>query len=172
MLLLVAVNPPAMMAALGAARPRRELALAAALATAVATGAAWVSAPLLDVLDVTVPTFQVATAVVVGVAGVRWLALGPWALPEDTRQRGWRRVIVPLLVPVLVTPQLVAASISVGADRGVAIVAAGAGVAMALTWVAALARHRGAAWSVASRFVGLLAVVVALALAVDGVRTV
>lgn len=171
-MLLVAVNPPAVVAALGPARPRRELALAAALATAVAAAAAALSAPVLDALDVTAPTFRVATAVVLGVAGVRWLALGPWVLPDDAPRPGWRQVMVPLLVPVLITPQLIAVSTSAGADRGVVVVVLGAGVAMVLTWVAVMAGPRGTAWSVASRFVGLVAVVVALALAVDGVRSV
>jgi small neutral amino acid transporter SnatA (MarC family) len=171
-MLLVAVNPPAVVAALGDGRCRRELALAAGLAAAVATATAGLSGPVLDALDVTAPTFRVATAVVLGVAGVRWLALGPWVLPGDASQQGWRSVIAPLLVPLLVTPQLIAVSTSVGADRGVATVVLGAGVAMVLAWVAAVACPRRPGWAVASRFVGLLAVVVALALAVDGVRSV
>jgi small neutral amino acid transporter SnatA (MarC family) len=171
-MLLAAVNPPAVVAALGSARPRRTLALAAALATAVTIGAAAVSESVLDGLDVTTPTFQVATAVVLGVAGVRWLAIGPWVLPEGAPLDGWRHAVVPLLVPLLVTPQLIAVGIAVGADRGVAVVVLGAGVAMALSWGASVTRYRGPAWSVASRFVGLVAVVVALAQAVDGVRTV
>jgi small neutral amino acid transporter SnatA (MarC family) len=168
---LVAVNPPAIATALPGRRRRDVMAVAAALATTVTVGVAALSAPMLDALDVTPATFRVAAAVVLGVAGARWLAFGPWRLPE-IGSGTWRLVVVPLLVPVLLTPQLVAVSISVGSDHGAAVVLFGAAVAMALVWVVTTVGPATEAWSAGARFVGMVAVVVAVALAVDGVRSV
>ena len=170
--LLVAVNPPAVVTALHSRVRRDVMAAAAAVAAAVAVAVSWLSGPALDALDVTPATFRVAAGVVLGVAGVRWVAFGPWRLPDDVCRRGWQQVVVPLLVPVLVTPQLVAVSISVGADHGVAVVVLGAAAAMALAWIVTTVGPATEVWSVAARFVGAVAIVVALAMAVDGVRSV
>ena len=172
MALLVAVNPPAVATALHGRVRRDVMAAAAAVAAAVAVAVSWLSEPVLDALDVTPATFRVAAGLVLGVAGVWWLALGTWSLPDDVRQGPWRQVVVPLLVPVLVTPQLVAVSISVGADHGVPVVLLGAAAAMALAWIMTSVGAATESWSVASRFVGMVALVVALAMAVDGVRSV
>lgn len=170
--LFVAVNPPAVAAALRGMQPRREMAVAAAIAAVVAGACALLSRPALDALDVSPATFQVAAAVVLGLAGVRWLVVGPWRVPDGVPVGGWRRIVVPLLIPALVTPQLVVVSTSLGADHGVGPVVVGAAAASALVWAAAIARARPLVWSVASRFVGMGAVVLALALATDGIRTV
>ena len=174
--LLVAVNPPAVAAALRGAQARAAMAVAAAIAAVVAGVAALLSGPALDALDVTPATFQVAAAVVLGVAGVRWLVVGPWQLPDDVAVDlavgGWRRVVIPLVVPVLVTPQVVVVSASLGADHGAGTVVVGAVTAMAAAWAAAVVRPRPLLWPISSRFVGLGAVVLALALASDGIRTV
>ena len=174
--LLVAVNPPAVAVALRGAPTRRAMAVAAAIATVLAGVAALLSGPVLDALDVTPATFRVAAAVVLGVAGVRWLVVGPWRLPDgigfDTAAGGWRRIVVPLVVPVLITPQVVVVSASLGADHGVGPVVIGAAAGMAAAWAAAVVRARPLLWPIASRFVGLGAVVLALALASDGIRTV
>ena len=169
---LVAANPLAVALALPDRMRRDVMAVAVAGAALVAVAVAAVSAPLLDSLDVTPATFEVATAVVLGVAGVLWLALDPWTVPDDVGAGAWRHVVVPLLVPVLVTPPLVAVSTSIGADHGVAVVALGTAAAMAGAWVLTTARPVPVIWPAASRFVGLAAVVVALAMAVEGVRSV
>jgi small neutral amino acid transporter SnatA (MarC family) len=169
---LVAANPAAVTAALLSPVRREVMAVAAAGGAVVAVAVAVLSGPLLDALDVTPATFEVAAGVVLGVAGVLWLAIGPWIPPDELCRGAWREAIVPLLVPVLVTPQLVAVSISVGADSGVGVVALGAAVAMVLTWVLTTLRPAPQVWSVASRFVGVAAIALALALAVDGIRTV
>jgi hypothetical protein len=81
-------------------------------------------------------------------------------------------VVVPLLIPVLITPQLVTVSVSVGADEGVVLVAVGVAVSLALAGVATIVpkRHRGG-WTAGVRLVAALAVAAAIGLAVDGVRT-
>ena len=82
-------------------------------------------------------------------------------------------MLQPLLFPLLVTPQLVTATISVGATDGVGLGAAGAITALALAAVAAVVtKQRAAVWDAAMRFLGAAAIALALALAVDGVKTI
>lgn len=172
MAFIAAVNPAAMAIAVGP-RPSRTLtAAAAAITFALALVAAAGSEGVLDALDVTPETFRVAAAVVLGLTGARWLVLGPRPVAVDPPADGWRAVVVPLLVPVLVTPALAMVSISVGADDGVAVAAPGAAVTLALAWVATVVRCPAIVWSWAARLVGALGIAVALALAVDGVRSV
>jgi len=149
------------------------MAVAAGIACAVAIVSAAVSGPLLDALDVTLGTFRVAAAIVLGLASARWLIAGAPSVSEDGPAEGFGRVGVPLLIPVLVTPQLAMVSLSVGADEGVAVVAAGAAASLALAWFATIVTKRHhAAWTAGVRLVAALAMAVAIALAVDGVKTV
>ncbi len=77
------------------------------------------------------------------------------------------------LLPLFVTPQLVAVAITVGVDDGVATAALAAAVALLVTVVATMWRGGGLVWwSWAARLVGLAGVAVGLALVVDGVKTV
>jgi small neutral amino acid transporter SnatA (MarC family) len=176
--MLVAVNPVAVAAVLKGRVERRLLAAGLGVAGAVAVGSAAASEAVLDVLSVTAPTFRVAAGTVLVVASASWVMLGPRLLPAETtllrdESDGWKGLVVPLLIPVLVTPQLVVVSIAVGADEGVLAAAVGAGVALALAGVATvLYRGRAGLWSAAVRFTGLLAAVVALGMIVDGVKAV
>ena len=171
--LLAAVNPLAVAVALWPRERRLTMAVAAAIAAAIAVAAAAVGDPVLDALDVTPGTFRVAAAVVLGLAGARWLIAGASVVAADGPAGGWGRVGVPLLIPVLVTPQLVMVSMSVGADEGVGVVAAGAAASLALAWLATVvAKHHQVGWVAGVRLVAALAIAVALALAVDGVKTV
>jgi hypothetical protein len=152
---LVAVNPAAVGTAM---RGRRGLAAGVVTTVVIATVLAGSSDWLLDLLDVSPPTFRLAAAVVLGVTAVRVLVAGPSS--SD----------VPLLV-ALVTPTLAVTSVSVGADDGVAVVVAGALTAGVLALVAARVGP-SLGWSIAARFVAAAGVVVAVALAVDAVKTV
>ena len=169
---IAAVNPAAVAVAVGPRSSRTLVAAAAAVTFALALVAAAGSEGVLDALDVTPETFRVAAAVVLGLTGARWLVLGPRPVAVDPPTEGWRAVAVPLLIPVLVTPALAVVSISVGADDGAAVAALGAAIALALAWVAAVAGGPPLVWSWAARLIGALGVAVALALAVDGVRSV
>jgi small neutral amino acid transporter SnatA (MarC family) len=171
LVLLAAVNPPAVALALRPPERRLPMAAAAILAALCAVALAGVSGPVLDALDVSLGTFRVAAGIVVGVAGLRWLVapVNP-VVAEDVTS--WWRVAVPLLLPVLVTPQLAMASLTTGADDGVALVAGAAAVSFALAWLAATIGGRPVFWSVGKRFVGALGVTVALSLIVDGVQTI
>ena len=181
LILLAAVNPVAVAAELGGRVDRRVLAAALAATAVLSVVCAAASEALLDVLSVTAPTFRVAAGAVLLLASARWVALGPRRLPPEDAlvrrpDRGdpsrWSGLVVPVLVPVLVSPQLVMAAVSVGADDGVVAVAVGAGVALGLSGVATLL-HRGrpGLWAIAVRFTGLPAAAVAVGTIVDGVKS-
>jgi small neutral amino acid transporter SnatA (MarC family) len=171
--LLAALNPMAVAVALWPRERRTTMAAAAAIAWGIAVVCAAVSDPILDALDVTPGTFRVAAAVVLGIAGARWLIVGAPTVAGEGPAGGPGRVALPLLIPVLLTPQLVMVSLSVGADDGVAAVAGGAAASLALAWFAtSVTKRHHVAWTAGVRMVGALAIAVALALAVDGVKTV
>lgn len=169
---LAAVNPPALAASLRGGERVPVMAAAAAAGAVLAAGLGGLSAPLLDALDVGPATFRVAAAVVLGVTSVQRLVMGG-APDGGMAGGGWGRVAVPLLVPLLVTPQLAMVSISAGVDHGMLAVAAAAAAVMALAGVAAtLPAGRAPVWAAGARFVAAAGVLIALALAVDGIRTI
>jgi len=169
---VAAVNPAAVAIAVGPRPSRMLVAAAAGITLALTLVAAGASEGALDALDVTPETFRVAAAVVLGLTGARWLVVGPRPVAVDPPTEDWRAVAVPLLVPVLVTPALAMVSISVGADDGVGVAALGAAIGLALAWVATVVRGPALVWSWAARILGAAGIAVALALAVDGVRSV
>jgi small neutral amino acid transporter SnatA (MarC family) len=170
--LLAAVNPPAVAVALGPQKRALVLATAAAITWALAVAAAAGSEGVLDALDVTPETFRVAAAVVLGLVGARWLVLGARPIRAERRGEGWGELVVPFLIPVLVTPALAMVSISAGADHGTGVVALGAAVSLALAWAASGLGGGWPHWDAGVRFAGALAIAVALALAVDGIRAI
>ena len=174
LLLVLAVNPAAVAVALWPRERLPTMGAAAAVAAALGLVAAAGSGPLLDLLDVSRPTFRVATAVVVGLAGAKGLLVGVRRVTDAGPPPGrGGRVVIPVLFPVLVTPQLITASVTVGAERGVVLAAVGLLSGLALALLAAVAPpRREVLWRVAARFVSAGAVVLALALAVDGVKTI
>jgi small neutral amino acid transporter SnatA (MarC family) len=163
---LVAINPPAIAAALARSVTMRAIAIVAVLTAALVTLAAGLSEPVLDALDVSAPTFRVAAGVVLAVAGIRWVAVGARPKVDDDP-----RAVT--LLPVFATPQLLAIAVTVGVDDGVATAAIAGAVALAIAVLAAKWRGRRVAWwSWATRLVGLGGVAVGLSLVVDGVKTV
>jgi small neutral amino acid transporter SnatA (MarC family) len=169
---LAAVNPPAAAIALGVQKRQVVMAAAAAITWVFSVVAAAASEALLDALDVTPETFRVAAGVVLGIVGARWLAFGARPLAIDDASDGWGRLLVPLLVPVLITPQLAMVSISAGADDGTIVVGVAAAISLVLAWAAATTEARATVWEAGVRFVGALAIAVALALAVDGIQAI
>ena len=116
---LVAINPPAVAAALARSVTMRAITMAALLSAALVTLAAGLSEPLLDLLDVSPPTFRVAAGVVLAVAGIRWVVVGARPTVDDSPSGVG-------LLPLFVTPQLVAIALTLGVDDGVATAAIGA----------------------------------------------
>lgn len=174
LLLVAVVNPAAAKVALWPRERPSSMTAAAAVTAAIGVLAAACSGPLLDLLDVSAPTFQVATAVVVGLGAAYGLLAGARRVADEGPPQGrGGRVLLPLLFPVLVTPPLVMASVAVGAERGVAVTAAGLLSGLVLATLAAVAPPRWEVlWRVGARFLSALAIILALALAVDGVTTI
>lgn len=174
LLLFVAVNPAAVAIGLrGRAGP--ALAVAAVASAAVAIALAGASSAILDALDVTPATFRLAAGAVLAAGSLWWVVMGhrPGAendAGEEPDAPG-PRILADLAY--LLSPQLVAVSISLGADEGVTAVAVCATAVLAVTWVAtALGSTRPAVWSALARIIGVFGVVLALDLIVDGVKSV
>ncbi|WP_420640123.1 hypothetical protein [Candidatus Poriferisocius sp.] len=149
-------------------RPRVVLALAAALGALWALAA--MSGPILDGLSVTVGTWRLATSVPLAVAGLRWM-LWPARPIHDEPRAGVQMALIALTV--LFTPQLVAVVVATAAHDGTArtmagVVAAGV-VTAALLWFRAVPTPL---LSVVARLLGGIAVVLAIALGVDGTQTI
>jgi small neutral amino acid transporter SnatA (MarC family) len=175
-IVLLAVANPAR-AALGLeASPRQARALARDLAVAwavIAVGLAAlaaVSERLLDAWDVSPPSFRLGAGAIIALAGARSLVVAPRPWPE--LRPGVRAVVVPLIFPILLTPELVAAAVTLGADHGAWAVLAGlalAGIAQVLVLLY-VARDPREVFALAIwRFAAALSVVVGLALVVDGI---
>jgi small neutral amino acid transporter SnatA (MarC family) len=165
-LFLVAVNPAAVAASVPRAalsRPRAQVAfITTAVTAAVLAGC---NGPLLDWLDVSPPTFRVAAGAVLGLVSARWVLLGakPITTVED----------VPIF-SLLLSPQLVAVTITAGTEVGAASATAGTVVALVASGAAVYWQELPgpAVWSWATRLVGVAGIAMALALVVDGVKTV
>ena len=165
-LFVVAVNPAAVAASVPRAALSRPRAQVAFITTAVTVALlAGCSGPLLDWLDVSPPTFRVAAGVVLGLTSARWVLLG--AKPITTVDE------VPIFT-ILLSPGLVAVAITAGTEVGAASAAAGGVVALVASGAAVYWQgHLGpAVWSWATRLVGVAGIAVAVALVVDGVKTV
>ena len=171
-----AVNPAAVLLAIGPRLEGKPYRLAAACAGAGVAGvviiaAAFGSEPTLDALDVEPETFRTSAGIVMAAVGVLaiWRARITYEL-----EASWRSGIFPIGIPLLLGPAGLAAALSYADDTGIAETAVAGVVIVALT-AAALAwlrRPRDLALSVIARFSGALLVVFAVAVVVSGVRDV
>ncbi len=148
---------------------------------AIAIGALYVLAALgiavagraLDGLDVSPETFRIAAGFVLAVAGA-WVTVFP-ERHEEPVLPGRAAALVPLLFPVLISPELFALVWSTGADEGAAEVLAALAVALAGLFALGALRKSPAAATVlrgASRLAGVVLVGVALVLVISGIREV
>ena len=176
---MLALNPAR--AAFGVPRagrsPRDVLGLAAAggliggLAVCVAAAA---GDPLLDLLDVSEPSFRVAAGVVAALAGVADVFRRPPA-PEPALP-GWRAALVPVAIPVVARPALVVLALAAGAEQGVLLSAAAMALAVALLtglvagWPSEGPSGRALRWAARVLAVGLVACGVLLT--IDGILAV
>lgn len=172
--LLVAVNPAA--ASLALARDWRTDRPVPVLAGTVVAGVALVGLagladPILDLLDVNLGTFRLGAGVVLTIAGLRWLAVGtPAGTQEplnDSRLAGF------VCFPTLLTPGAAVVAVSVGAEEGLSVAAAAVAAAVLIGGIGVYYRRR-VPELLAHGLVRLLgggAIVMGIAIAVDGVRT-
>jgi small neutral amino acid transporter SnatA (MarC family) len=115
---LFAVNPARRALEL-VPRPERRIAAAAgAGVVAVVAVLAGVSGPLLDLLDVSPPTFRVAAGLVLAFRGLLDLVRAP--VPEPEGLSGWGEALFPVGFPVMFRPELAVLALAAGADLGVA----------------------------------------------------
>jgi small neutral amino acid transporter SnatA (MarC family) len=174
--LLLALNPVrAAFAVPRAGRSPREaveLAALGGLAGGLAVCAAAAAGPhLLDLLDVSEPSFRIAAGVVALLAGAADLFRRP--PPPEPALEGRRAALVPVAIPAVARPALLVMALGAGADSGVLVTAGAmaAGVAL-LTAVVARGRAEGPRertlrWAV--RLLAALLVACGVLLAVDGV---
>ncbi len=176
MLMVLAAANPAAGALSVAWRPsnRDQWRPRVALAVAAAVGLLWLVAaladPILDALSVTTGTWRLATSVPFAIAGVRWMVF-PARPVYDEPRAGTQMALIALTV--LFTPQLVAVVLATAAHDGT--LRTMAGVVLAATLTAALLWFRAAPTpllSVVARLLGGIAVVLAIALGVDGTQTI
>jgi hypothetical protein len=178
--MLVAMNPAnvARVAPATSGPPQARVdmrlgALAVGIATGVLVLLAALADPIVDVLDITGPTFRLGAAIVVGVAGARSMV---WPGPPVP---GGATAVSPLAVFVLaalLVPGTVFVAVGGGAVHGFgpALLAVLVAAAASLASLAGRAGPPGRSWllEVASRFVGAGAIVVAIAVGIDAARTV
>ena len=181
-----ALNPPASAASLAAAEPLFPrgraglLAAAGAIAAMLLLLAAALHGPLLDLLDVSAASFDVAAGLVMLAGAARPLLRGR-AIEEAVAAAagdGRRAALAPLAVPLLATPAALAAAISWGEHAGEAQTALAAIVLVALSalWLARApqpgSRAGRAALDALARLTGVLLAVLAVGLVVRGVLAV
>jgi small neutral amino acid transporter SnatA (MarC family) len=177
--ILLALNPArAAFAVPREGRSRRtvvRLALAGgAIGGLVVVVAALAGDPLLDLLDVSEPSFRLAAGIVAVVAGAADLFRRPPA-PEPALP-GWRAALVPIAIPAVARPALLVLALGAGADERVlaSVRAMLLGVAL-LTIIAALwptEGPRGRALRWAGRLLAAGLVACGVILAIDGILAV
>ena len=171
---LVALNPAAASVAL--ARDWRTDRPVPVLAGTVIAGLTLVAlaasaGPLLDLLEVNLGTFRLGGGLVLAVAGIRWLAVGaPMGTTEpmnDNRLAGF------VFFPTLLTPGAAVLAVSVGHEHGLATAGPAAAIVVVIGGLAVYFRRRvpELLGQGLVRLLGAGSLVVGIALAVDGIRT-
>jgi small neutral amino acid transporter SnatA (MarC family) len=171
---LATVNPPRVPLGVPVVPGRATLvAVASVAAMAVAGVLLAVADRLLDALDVSPESLRIAAGVILVVGGIRTLvAPRPSGDPGLT---GWARALVPVLFPLLLTPELALVLFSAGADERHASALAGVAVALALGVASTLVRRTPLAdglFVAAARLFGALLVLCGVGYVVDGIRDV
>jgi hypothetical protein len=154
---LATMNAGRVALAAAARRPTpRELAIALAVAVALVVACVLGADALLDALTISPESWRIAAAVVLGAMGVRTII--------------WPESAAPFAV-ILFTPELATVSISFGADEAAGRVLAAAAIGLLPALLAVRARRRDTS-ALAAQFLAALQIVVAIALAVSGIRDV
>lgn len=177
MALLAVVNPFRVRLAVpedGGGRARMaELAGGALLLLGVAAVVVAASVPLLDWLDISPETWRIAAGLVVVLAGA-WVIVFPQRTAEPELPGRWA-ALVPVLFPYLLTPEVLVAVWSLGADEPAALVLSGLAASLGVAVVLGLTPKEGAPAAMlrgAARLLAALAVVVGIALIISGIREV
>jgi small neutral amino acid transporter SnatA (MarC family) len=130
--------------------------------------------PLLDLLDVSDPSFRTAAGIIAGLSGAIDLFRRPPS-PEPALP-GRRAALVPVAIPVVGRPALLVVALGAGADEGILVSAAAiaTGVALLIGLVAAVPTEgpRGRVLRWASRLLAAALVAGGVLLTVDGMMAV
>jgi small neutral amino acid transporter SnatA (MarC family) len=165
LLVVVAVNPVRRRSELPS--DLRQVAVGAGITFAAILALGLAGEPVLDALDITVPTFRVAVGLVLAILSV--VDLIKALPPTGPVPAGLRGAVAPVFFPVLLRPEVGLVAVLVGADAGLGWLLMGAVLALLdpIWWAertrnARLNRAFGAVLSVA-------AIVLAVDLLIDGV---
>lgn len=149
---------------------RREAAAIVGVVAVVLATLGLVTAPILDVADLTTPTFRLAASVLIGFTGAVWL-IAPTKPVETLDHQGSAQVTLGLTM--LLTPGPVFAAMAANGDGGVAAGLVAVVVAMGATLALLVSKrlHDSVAlW--ATRFIGATTIVVAVGIGINAARTV
>lgn len=160
--IVAALNPPLVAERSRSAELGRWLGYALGIGAALAVAAA--TAPILEALDVSIPTFRTAAGAVVALTGARWL-VGPGPQPDGGD-------VLVLGVVDAVTPGLVLAVMATTAVDGWPATVGGAAVASAASMALAAGRLPPPVVRGLRRLVAGLAVAAGVALIYAGIRAV
>lgn len=168
---LLAVNPPAVALTWLPQLPERRAQAFRALAVGLVVlwAAALLSGPVLDGLNITIPTYRLAASAVLGFTGVRWMLTTKTELTEPVAAGVGGTAVLAL---ALLTPAPVLVALSAGADGGV--VAALVSIAVAIAVTLALTTTTPPRWllQALTRLLGAAALATAVATGLDAARTV
>lgn len=149
------------------------LAVGAVVALGTCAALAALGGVVLDALDVSPESFRLATALVLGLEGVRALLLP--TPPTEPELPGLGAALVPIAFPLLLQPGVVMLAVTAGADdvagRALGALAAAFGVVV-LAGVLEVEERGGALLAAGGRLIGALELAVGVSLAVDAVRDV
>ncbi|MGI9624318.1 MAG: hypothetical protein ACR2PK_15905 [Acidimicrobiales bacterium] len=148
---------------------RRQVASIVAVATAILITAGLLTAPLLDLLSLSTPTFRLATAVVVAVTGAVWMVRPTAPITE----LGDASAFQTLGLTMLLTPGPVFAAMAANGDAGTVAGVVSVAIGMTLVLGALLVKRitdPGGVWS--ARVVGAATIVAAVGIGIDSARTV
>jgi hypothetical protein len=135
----------------------RTVAAALAAGVALVVVAAVFADDMLEALSISPESFRIAAGLVLAVTGVRTLL--------------WPNAVGGPFAAVLVTPELACVALSFGADESTGRTLGAAAVTLPVLAIAATARTRLPS-ALAAELLGALQIVVAVALAVSGIRDV
>ncbi len=129
-----------------------------------------ITGPLLELVDLSTPTFRLGVSVVMGLTGARWLLVPVATVTEAATPRD---EALTLGATLLLAPGPVLAAMAGGADGGIAAGLISVVVAMAVTAaLLVIARLSDPGASAGSRLIGAVAIVVAVSIGIDSARTV
>jgi small neutral amino acid transporter SnatA (MarC family) len=126
--------------------------------------------PLLDLLDVSEPSFRIAAGALAALGGIADLFRRPPG-PEPALA-GWRAALVPVAIPLVARPVLLVMALGAGADSSALLAAGSMAIAVGLltgltVWGTAGPRGRVVRW--ASRLLAAVLIACGVVLGADGV---